>query len=86
MALANEDDIDGTRRRITLSAKIAQNLGVVDGDLIELSHFGGSAALRGWARIGNTGNTLKLGPLAIAALGATPGELVECRPLKATEL
>ena len=86
VALANEDEIDGTRRRITLSAKIAQNLGVLDGDLIELSHFGGSAALRGWARIGNTGNTLKLGPLAIAALGATPGELVECRPLKATEL
>lgn len=84
VALANEDEIDGTRRRITLPSTTAKKLGVSEGDLIELSHLGGSAALRGWAHIGSTGSVLKLGPLGISALGAAPGDEVELRALDVT--
>ena len=83
VALANEDEIDGTRRRITLSAKTAHNLGVSEGDLIELCHRGGAAALRGWTHIGDSDDTLHLGPLGIAALGAAPGDAVQIRALGA---
>ena len=83
VALANEDEIDGTRRRITLSAKTAHNLGVSEGDLIELCHRGGAAALRGWTHIGDSDDTLHLGPLGIAALGAAPGDTVQIRALGA---
>ena len=83
VALANKDEIDGTRRRITLSAKIAHNLGVSEGDLIELCHRGGAAALRGWTHIGDSDDTLHLGPLGIAALGAAPGDAVQIRALGA---
>ena len=83
VALANEDEIDGTRRRITLSAETAHNLGVSEGDLIELCHRGGAAALRGWTHIGDSDDTLHLGPLGIAALGAAPGDAVQIRALGA---
>ena len=83
VALANEDEIDGTRRRITLSAKTAHNLGVSEGDLIELCHRDGAAALRGWTHIGDSDDTLHLGPLGIAALGAAPGDAVQIRALGA---
>ncbi|MDD9913829.1 MAG: hypothetical protein OXT01_04110, partial [Rhodospirillaceae bacterium] len=78
------DDLDGTLRRSTLSEATARDLGVSDGDLIELSHRAGAAALRGWVHIDDTGDALKLGPLGIAALGATPGDAIELRALDAS--
>lgn len=82
--LANEDEADGTRRRITLSPELAERAGVTDGDLVEVSNLTGAASLRGWAHIGETDETLRLGPLGIAALGATPGDAVELRALGGT--
>ena len=84
ISLAKEDEIDGTRRRITLSQATAQNLGVSNGDLIELCHLSGAAALRGWVHIEDTGgDALHLGPLGISALAAAPGDTVELRALNA---
>ena len=82
--LTSKDEFDGTRRRFTLSPKTARTLGVSHGDLLELSHNDSAAALRGWAYIGETDNTLRLGPLGIAALGTEPGETVELRTLGVT--
>jgi anaerobic selenocysteine-containing dehydrogenase len=82
--LANDDELDGTRRRITLSPATAARAGVAEGDLVELSNLNGAAALRGWAHVGETDEAIRLGPLAIAALATAPGEAVELRALKAT--
>ena len=82
--LANEDERDGTRRRFTLSPAIAEQAGIGEGDLVELSNQSGAAALRGWAHIGDADDCLRLGPHGIAALGAAPGDSVELRALTAT--
>ena len=51
---ANEDDIDGPRRRIAISKRLAGALNIDDGDLIEL-RSAGAVPLRGWARIAEGG-------------------------------
>ena len=82
--LANEDELDGSRRRIILSEGAAGRLGVSAGDLVELSISSGAAALRGWVQIAATDDVLRLGPLGLAALGANPGDQIELRTLKAS--
>jgi len=79
--LANEDERDGTRRRITLSAATATKAGIGEGDLVELSNPAGAAALRGWAHIGEADEAIRLGPLGIAALATAPGDAIELRAL-----
>ena len=82
--LANEDELDGSRRRIILSEGAAGRLGASAGDLIELSISSGAAALRGWVQIAATEDVLRRGPLGLAALGANPGDQIELRTLKAS--
>ena len=90
--LANEDEFDGPRRRITLSQATAERLGVGENDLVELATATGAAALRGWVHIvapngeddDRDGREMRLGPLGIAALGADPGDTVELRALRST--
>ena len=82
--LANEDELDGPRRRIILSESAADRLGVSVGDLVELSISSGAAALRGWVQIAATDDVLRLGPLGLAALAANPGDQIELRTLKAS--
>ena len=81
--LSNEDDLDGTRRRVTLSPETAERVGIAEGDLLEVSNHAGAAALRGWAHIEGAEEALRLGPLGIAALSAAPGDTVELRALSA---
>ena len=90
--LANEDELDGPRRRITVSAATAKRLGVGERDLIELTAPTSAAALRGWVHIaaqpgsdsGDAGEELRLGPFGLAILGRKPGDTVELRALKST--
>jgi len=82
--LANEDELDGPRRRIILSESAADRLGVSVGDLVELSISSGAAALRGWVQIAATDDVLRLGPLGLAALAANPGDQIELRSVKAS--
>ena len=90
--LANEDELDGSRRRITVSAATAKRLGVGERDLIELTAPTSAAALRGWVHIaeqpgsdsGDAGEELRLGPLGLAILGREPGDTVELRAVKST--
>jgi hypothetical protein len=83
LQLANDDDVDDTRRRLALPTTLAQKMGINESDLIELATPGCGAALRVWARIGqregDDEDTLHLGPQGFAVLGATPGERVEIR-------
>ena len=79
--LANEDDVDGTRRRIGLSAEGAARLNVADRELVEITAAGSGASLRGWVRLGAEGEALRLGPTGLAALGAQSGQAVEVRSL-----
>jgi N-methylhydantoinase B len=81
--LANDDDIDGPRRRITLSSAMAGTLGVSDLDLVELSTPACGAALRAWVRIDDHAPACKLGPMGLAVLGAEPGDRVEIRAVAA---
>ncbi len=80
----NDDDFDGTRRRIELSKRIADRLGVSEGDLVELSKSTSAAALRAWVYVGNSDDGLSLGPTGFSALGIDPGDRVEIRALSAT--
>ncbi len=79
---SEKDELDGTRRCITLSKSVADHLGVIKGDLIELSMASAAASLRGWVNIRGTQNMVKLGPLGLAALGAKSGDKIELRALK----
>lgn len=82
-------EFDGARRRIDLPARLAQSLGVGEGDLVELTMPASAAALRGWVRIvattaaGATDTELPLGPAGLAVLGAKPGDDIEIRSLRA---
>ena len=82
----NDDDFDGTRRRIELSQRIADRLGVCEGDLVELSKSSSAAALRAWVYVGNSDDGLSLGPTGFSALGVNPGDRVEIRALSATSV
>jgi N-methylhydantoinase B len=82
---SNEDELDGPRRRFTLSRELARRLGVDDGVLIELC--GAVAApLRGWVRVTERGtaDVLGVGPETLSLLGAKPGDRVELRAVSAT--
>ncbi|MEE8332376.1 MAG: hydantoinase B/oxoprolinase family protein [Alphaproteobacteria bacterium] len=82
---SNEDELDGSRRRFTLSRELARRLGVDDGVLIELC--GAVAApLRGWVRVTERGTTdaLGVGTETLRLLGAKPGDRVELRAVSAT--
>jgi hypothetical protein len=79
---ANEDDIDGPRRRFALSAGLAARLGIGDGALIELRGEG-AVALRGWVRVaGGADDAVPVGPSALRLLAATPGDRIELRAVR----
>lgn len=77
---ANEDDVDGPRRRFVISQALAKRLGVADGELIELRGKA-SAPLRGWARVtdGGSDDAVVIGPAGLRLIGASPGDRVEAR-------
>ena len=81
---ANEDDIDGPRRRIAISKRLAGALNIDDGDLIEL-RSAGAVPLRGWARIAEGGPeaAVAVGPLAMKLLRARAGDRIELRAVRA---
>jgi len=76
---ANEDDVEGPRRRITLPNTLAQALTVSESDLIELTCARSGASLRAWVRLDDKLDALRLGPRGFAVLGAEPGDSVELR-------
>jgi hypothetical protein len=82
--LANQDDIDGPRRRFAVSPGLARALEVADGDLVEL-RSPRSVPLRGWARIESGGEetTIALGPGAMQMLRAEAGDRIELRAVHA---
>jgi N-methylhydantoinase B len=77
---ANEDDVDGARRRFAISAGLAKRLGVDEGSLIEL-RGNASAPLRGWAHLSSDGaeDKIVIGPDGLRLIGASPGDQVEVR-------
>jgi N-methylhydantoinase B len=79
--LANEDSFDGARRTIRLSATIAKQIGISDGDLFEIVAISSGAALRAWAVVGSGGSQIQLGPRGLAALRARPGSQATIRSL-----
>lgn len=81
---ANEDDIEGPRRRIAISRRLAEALNIDDGELIEL-RAAGAVPLRGWARIAEGGPeaAVAVGPLALKLLRARPGDRIELRAVRA---
>jgi N-methylhydantoinase B len=83
LEIANEDDIDGPRRRIAVPSTLANNLGISEGDLVELR--GKSVApLRGWARVTEgTESVLSIGPAGMRLLNADPGDGIEIRAVHA---
>lgn len=86
VALANQDDFDGTRRRLTLSMPAAERLGVTEGDLVEVASPMSGAALRAWVRLGGEGERLRIGPLGLSVLGCQAGDEVEVRPARGLPL
>ena len=83
LEIANEDDIDGPRRRIAVPSTLANNLGISDGDLVELRGKA-VAPLRGWARVTKaTDSLLSIGPAGMRLLNADPGDGIEIRAVHA---
>ena len=80
--LANDDDMEGKRRRIGLSPEVAKRLHVEDCELIELACPKSGASLRAWVRLESSGDGLRLGPLGLAVLGAQAGDTVEVRAVR----
>ena len=78
-APGNEDEHEGTRRKIVLPRSLAARIGVRDGDLVELTTPRSGAALRGWVAVSDDGDGLRLGPRALAVLGTGTSERVEVR-------
>lgn len=74
-----DDDYDGTRRRIRISAGIAARIGVTDGGLVEIVATSCGGALRGWAKCDSQITEVPMGPVGLSVLGAKAGELVEIR-------
>lgn len=82
--LANDIDETGMQRDIPLPENLASRLGIAGGDLVELTTPASGAALRGWASIGDAAEQLRLGPDALAVLGARPGDAIEIRSVPRT--
>jgi len=83
LEIANEDDIDGPRRRIAVPSGLAANLGISEGDLVELRGKA-VAPLRGWARVTEgTDAVLSIGPAGMRLLNADPGDGIEIRAVHA---
>lgn len=83
LEIANEDDIDGPRRRIAVPSTLARNLGISEGDLVELRGKA-VAPLRGWARVTEgTESVLSIGPAGMRLLNADPGDGIEIRAVHA---
>ena len=83
LEMANEDDIDGPRRRIAVPSTLASNLGISEGDLVELRGKA-VAPLRGWARVTEgTESVLSIGPAGMRLLNADPGDEIEIRAVHA---
>ena len=81
VTLANESDLDGSRRRIRLPADLARRLDVDSGALVEIATPACGAALRGWAEIAERAD-LALSAEALSALGAQAGDTVEVRAVR----
>ena len=82
LEISNEDDIDGPRRRISIPSALANDLNIVDGDLVELRGKA-VAPLRGWARVEDSANSIiSLGPTGMRLLGADPGDQLEIRAVQ----
>ena len=79
---SNEDDIDGSRRRISVPRAMASDLCIVDGDLVEL-RGNAIAPLRGWARVvAVANNIISLGPTGMRLLDADHGDQLEIRTVQ----
>ena len=82
LEISNEDDIDGPRRLISIPSALANDLNIVDGDLVELRGKA-VAPLRGWARVEDSANSIiSLGPTGMRALGADSGDEIEIRAVQ----
>ena len=82
LEISNEDDIDGPRRLISIPSALANDLNIVDGDLVELRGKA-VAPLRGWARVEDSANSIiSLGPTGMRLLGADPGDQLEIRAVQ----
>ncbi|MEE2968848.1 MAG: hydantoinase B/oxoprolinase family protein [Pseudomonadota bacterium] len=78
---ANEEMFRGPRREFILPAAIANNLGVGDGELVEIT-TGRGAPLRAWARLGGAdGDELVVGATTFGLINAAPGDRVAIRPV-----
>ncbi|MDE0056740.1 MAG: hydantoinase B/oxoprolinase family protein, partial [Defluviicoccus sp.] len=73
---ANEEMFDGTRRRVIVPARIAEQAGIADGALVEVS-TGRGAPLRAWARIADEGSAVLAGASSLAIVRASPGDPIE---------
>jgi len=81
LEVANEDDINGPTRYISIPSPLAKKLNITEGDLIEI-HAKAAAPLRGWAKISKaTKSIISVGPVGIKLLNAKPGEMAEIRPV-----
>ena len=76
---ANEEMFDGTRRRVIVPARIAEQAGIADGALVEIS-TGRGAPLRAWARIAEEGSAVLAGASSLAIVRASPGDRIEISP------
>ena len=81
VTLANEPDLDGSRRRIRVPADLARRLDIDSGALVEIATSACGAALRGWTEIVERAD-LALSAEALAALGAEAGDSVEVRAVR----
>jgi N-methylhydantoinase B len=80
---ANEEMFRGPRREFILPPAIAKKLGVVAGDLVEIT-TGRGAPLRAWVRPsggdgGEDGDELVVGATTFALINAAPGDRVSIR-------
>ncbi len=82
---SNEEMFSDAKREFVLPADIAQQLGIGEGDLVELV-AGTGPLVRGWARIGETGSDapVMIGASAFDLLKATPGGSAEIRRVDST--
>tara|TARA_A100001037_G_scaffold292407_1_gene307709 strand:- start:8954 stop:10972 length:2019 start_codon:yes stop_codon:yes gene_type:complete len=82
---SNEEMFSDAKREVVLPADIAQQLGIGEGDLVELV-AGTGPLVRGWARIGETGSDapVMIGASAFDLLKATPGGSAEIRRVDST--
>ncbi len=81
---ANEEMFDGPRRRFLLPRRVAERLGIGEGDLVELLSATAPAPVRGWARIAEDGGAggggaVIVGVSSLALLAGRPGDSVELR-------